>query len=423
MSIPMTSLLSRFLRISEQYAKTDMTYLVSAGFWMNLSTVSVSLFSLILYIVFAHVVPKEVFGTYQYLLSLMVAISALSLAGMNSAVIRAVAQGYEGTYRAAIRLQALWSLLPCVVALGIGAYYYVQNEYALATALVVIGILSPLNNVFNTYSAYLQGKRNFRSTYFYNLTQNIVYYSAMIVAAFFASGAIVLLLANLLSQGLGMYALHRYLLANYQPNDSVDPEALTYGKHLSLMAFFGTLGLQADNILAFHYLGPAALAVYAFSTAVPDRVGALFKFLPAAILPKLSTKSPEEVRAAFDRRLLIPLLSAVFITIVYIACAPFIYALLFPAYVESIPFSQLYALTIIATLANLFTAGLMAARHTKSLYIYNVTTPFVQIALQWVGVVMFGLWGLIIAKTASSFFALILGALLLRFSTSPASSR
>ncbi|MGH7174938.1 MAG: hypothetical protein ACREGR_01095, partial [Minisyncoccia bacterium] len=86
----------RFLRWSEKYTKTDMVYLAGAGFWSNLNFVIVSVFALLLSIAFANFLPKDVFGLYQYLLSLSALLTAITLASMNFAVSQSVARGFEG---------------------------------------------------------------------------------------------------------------------------------------------------------------------------------------------------------------------------------------------------------------------------------------------------------------------------------------
>ncbi len=413
--------MKRLLSRAGAYTGTDMTYLASAGFWMNLAVIASSLLTLGLYLIFARVVPKEVFGTYQYLLSLSVLIGALTLTGMNSAVVRAVARGFEGTYKSAVRVQLLWSALPFLAAASIALYYYLNGNTLLAIALVAIGLLTPLHNAFNTYSAYLQAKRDFKGFFFHSTALAVIYHGALAIAAFYATGALILLFANLVSQTAGTYFLYRRTLTLHPPNTAEDPEAITYGKHLSIMGFFNAIGVQADNVLAFHYLGPAALAVYAFSTAIPDRVAGLLKFIPNAALPKLSTKSPSEIRAALNGRVGYVALGSLLIIVAYVIAAPWIYTYLFPAYMESVTFSQIYAFTILATLANLFTAGLTASGKTRSLYVYNAAAPAVQIGIQWAGVLIAGLWGLIIAKTLSAFFALFLSAGLLYFGSEDAS--
>ena len=57
------------LRLSEKYFKTDMVYLAKSGFWINLSYIAGSVFSLVSSIAFAYFVSKETYGIYKYIIS------------------------------------------------------------------------------------------------------------------------------------------------------------------------------------------------------------------------------------------------------------------------------------------------------------------------------------------------------------------
>ena len=50
-----------------------------------------------------------------------------------------------------------------------------------------------------------------------------------------------------------------------QKDNSFRKEDILYGKHVSIMSAVGTLANQLDNILVYHLLGPASLALYSFS--------------------------------------------------------------------------------------------------------------------------------------------------------------
>ena len=102
---------SKGLRFLERYTKTDMVYLAKNSFWMNSNTVITSGFSFILSIAFAHLVSKETYGVYQFLISISSIIGGLTLIGMNSAVTQAVARGFEGVLRESVKVQLKFGLL------------------------------------------------------------------------------------------------------------------------------------------------------------------------------------------------------------------------------------------------------------------------------------------------------------------------
>ena len=408
------SRLNRLLRWSERYTHTDMVYLVRSGLWLNLGSITVSLFSLGLYVLFARVLSPETYGTYQYLLSAGALIGAFSLTGMNTAVIRAVALGFDGMLRESVRVQLRFNSIPFLISLLTALYYWQHGNTLLAWGFVLTAVLMPLNNTLNTYSAFLAGKKDFRRIFLYSFSVNLLFYTSLGCVALAYPGALALIAANLLAQTTGLFLAYRATLQTYQPKELLDHETIPYGKHLSLMGIIATLAEYADNVLAFHFLGPVALATYSFATAVPARAGGLLKFIPTALLPQLSAKNASEIRSAVSWRKIawVIVLTGVGV-IVYILAAPLLFALLFPRYSAAVPYSQVYALTIFAILENIFSTGIMAQRRIKALYVYRVVAPIVQLSFLCIGIIFFGLWGLVAAKIAGSLLLIVFSAALL----------
>lgn len=397
---------------SERYLKTDVTYLLRSGLWSNFGTISVSLGSLLLYIVFAHFVPKEVYGTYQYLLSLGAIVGSLTLTGMNMAVARSVAMGYEGALRHAVRLQLKWNTVPFLAAMSGAAYYFSHDNMSLAWSLVLIGIFVPINSALNTYGGFLLGKQDFRRGFLFSLWWNVPYYAAVAVCAYVSDSAILLLGANLVSQAIGLGIAYIHTVRTYHPNERTDPDTMRYGGHLSAMGLFGSVAAQADSILAFHYLGAADLALYAFATAIPDRLSALFKFIPSAAFPRFSNKKPREIRVGLARRLLIGLAVSLVMAVAYMATARLFFSFLFPQYIEAVPLSILYSLIMCSSMTGVLINALTAAGNVKALYIFNVVNPILSLVLQLGGILLFGLMGLVAARLISAAFSLFLSTLL-----------
>jgi O-antigen/teichoic acid export membrane protein len=391
----------RFLRWSERYTKTDMVYLVSSSFWIQASSVSISLASFLLYILFGHVLPKDVYGTYQYLLSLSAIVGAFTLTGMSNAVGRAVARGFEGSYRQSIRIQLIWGLVPLVGAVVAGSYYLAHGNTTLGWGLLLVGIFVPLSTTYNTYGSYLNAKKDFQGGFLYGLIVAAPYYIAIALVAYSLRAALALLAANLISQTLGYFVAHRALLKKYQPNEFRDPEAMRYGAHLSIINFLGTVVGQADSVLVFHFLGATELAIYSFATAIPDRLG-IFKNIAAAAFPKYATKTTAEVRTSLGPKLFIGIFVALSIAAVYWLLAPIFFHLFFPLYFEAVSYSRLYALMIAASFGAIFSSALTAHGRVKALYAYNIISPLVQLSFEVVGILMWGLWGLIIARLVAA---------------------
>lgn len=408
------SRLYTLLRWSEKHTKTDMVYMARSGFWLQASSIFISFSSFFLYIVFGHTLSKEIYGTYQYLLSLGAMVAAFTMTGMSTAVTQAVARGFEGTFLTSIRTQLLWSIAPMVGAWGMGAYYLTQGNQTLGIGLLFIGIFVPFNTTFNTFAAYLIAKKDFKRSFYYTLIINIPYYIAVGLVAISLQSAIALLIANGLSQAIGYYIAHRRTLVAYHPNDTVDSEATRYGTHLSIVNAISAVIAQVDNVLVFHLLGAAPLALYSFITAVPDRLG-IFKNIGAIAFPKFAIKSHNEVKTSLGRKVALGILVSAIIASIYIAFAHIFFAAFFPRYIDAVPYSQLYALTIIFAFSPVFTTALTAHGRTKELYALNMIAPIIQLSCITAGILLWGLLGLIVGRVASaltySLFSVVLFSL------------
>lgn len=400
--------LTAFLRWSERYTKTDMVYLAQSNFWLQATSLSVSFGSFLLYIVFGHVLSKEVYGTYQYLLSLGALVGAFTLTGMNGAVVRAVARGFEGTYLKAMRAQLVWNLVPMLGAWMCGAYYLLHGNATLGWGLVLIGVFVPLTTTFNTYGAYLTAKRDFARNFWYSLFSNVPYYLSVALIAISLPAALALLAANLISQGLGYFVAHRRVLTVYRPNTEVEPGAMEYGRHLSVVNFLNTAMAQIDNILVFHFLGAANLAIYSFATAIPDRLN-VFRNIAAAAFPKFASRTADEVRSSLGRKVALSVIVAFFIAGAYAIIAPLFFEVFFPRYIDAVPFSQAYAFIIAVAVWPIFTTALTAQGRLKSLYAYNIVSPALQLVLQIAAIIWWGLWGLIVARVIGALLSSLIG--------------
>lgn len=379
-----------------------MVYLASSGFWGNLGMLSVSLFALGLYSVYARFLTPEQYGVYQYLLSLGVLLNALTLTGMNAAVTRSVALGFDGVLVRSVRLQLRYALLPLIVSIGGAGYYFLNGNNVLAGGILLLGIFAPVTAAFNTYGAYLVGKKDFRRAFLYGFAMNVPYYASMAAAAYFFQEALPVLIANVLVGALGMYLAYRAVLRAYVLNTEDDPSAYPYGKHLSTMNAPGVWLSQADAIMIFHFLGAGGLAVYSFATALPDQLTKFLKFIPGAALPKFSVHA-DMLKHSIGRYVVQLLFITGLLVALYFAAAALIYSVLFPQYAEAVSLSRLYALSLPATVAaGLVTTALTAQGRTKTLYLVTTGSPVIQTFLQLGGLLLAGLVGLVIARVLSS---------------------
>jgi O-antigen/teichoic acid export membrane protein len=411
--------LTKALRWSERYTKTDMVYLVQAGVWTNLGVITSTAMGLLLSIAFANLLPKEVYGTYQYLLSLSALVAAVCLGGMQQAVAQSVARGNEGDVRAALRAQLKWNLVPAALALAGAAYYALHGNSIVAAGLVIVGLFTPLTSAFSIYGALLGGTRQFKRFFFYSFMANLAYYAAIFAAMILFKVAVVLVFVNLAVNAAATTYFYYRTLRVCEPNEKTDPHTVSYGAHLSVMNAFGTVISQLDSILVFHFLGAAQLAVYSFATLIPERGGAFLSFIGTAAFPKYSQRTLAELRGSIVSQTWRAAALGAAVALVYAALAPLLFHLLFPKYLDALSYTQLYAPVIALMAANLVSSALVSQRLKTELYLTSFINPLMLITLQVPLLLLYGIWGMLVARMASDLVGILLGlALLLKKRTS-----
>lgn len=391
--------LYRFLRWSEKYTKTDMVYLAHSGFWLTVGQVVSTLSTLALAVAFANLVPSETYGTYKYLLAIAAIFSLFTLPGMNTAIARSVARGDRSTIRTATNMRVVWSLAGTVAACVGGAYYFINGNVELATALILIGAFLPVFDTYTLYNAYLTGIQNFKKqSLLYFISQSLSTL-VLIAALFFTQNVLTLLLAYFVPLTTIRFLIYKKIEKEFTSN-TPDKETLGYGKHLSFLDIFGIVAGNIDKVLLWKFLGPAQLAIYAFAVAIPEQIKGPLKGISSVALPKFSTQTPAYIRLfyrSFWYKVTIYSCVLFVISLIYIVAAPLIFNLLFPNYLESVIYSQVFALSLFTGAQSIPATLLSAHKRTEVQYILTTTRAVIQIILLIVLIPQFGVMGAVVA--------------------------
>lgn len=399
--------LYRFLRWTERYTKTDMVYLGSAAGWMAISRGLGSILSLCLTFFLAALLTKEDFGSYRFVLSAFAIVTAFSLTGMNTAASQSVARGKEGVIRDGFYIGLRWSIPMTVLSFSTSAYYLLNGELYLSIAMVLIGVTAPFIQNANIYDALFVGRRDFRSQTVFAFLSTLFPVVSTLLIAYVTRDALWVTVAYLTTSALTTLGLYGFALLYFAPNNDSEAAGIRYGKHLSLMGVLGALSLQLDRILVFSMLGAASLATYALALAAPQQVRFGSKVIATAALPKFSGGNLREIRSTLHRKAFVILVCSIVLVAGYVVAAPHFFRIFFPEYMDAIPYSQLFALTILFFPSALYQQFLTSLMNAKRLYALQVSTPIVKISLLFLLIPTYGMLGAIIAILAMEIYRLL----------------
>mgnify|MGYP001597968786 CR=1 FL=1 len=395
----------KFLRWSEKYTKTDMVYLAKGGSWFALGSAVTMLSAFILGITFASLIPKEVYGTYKYIISLSGIFGAFALTGLGTAVTQSVARGFDGVLKKAFSVNLRWSF-GIIASTIIGSlYYFLRGNMLLSLSILVIGAFLPFLNSANFYTGFLAGKKDFRRLNTFGMFRSFIPMVVLIATLLFTHDVLSIIIAYFAAHTFTTLLFYFFTTKKIPENATVDPHFFHYSKHLSIMNIIGATAGQLDNVLVYHFFGPAQLAIYYFATAIPDQLKGPLKGLNSLILPKFAERSSAEIHSSIKRKILLLFGAMSLVVMAYIAIAPLLYDLFFPQYSQSIAYSQIYALSFFGVAFSPIGIFFTAKKKIREQYWGNIITPIFKIGAMIICLFYWGIWGLIAARIIVQFFA------------------
>jgi O-antigen/teichoic acid export membrane protein len=368
------------MSLTRFYASTVRPFVRKVG-WLTLAQVVASLASFGAAVILGFLLPKEVFGTYKYVISLSLALSAFSLSGASIALIRSVAQGHSGTIYSALSSSFRWSIPASALALAGSVYYFIAGNSVLGLSLLIVALLDPLIRSYGLYTSYLNGHKDFKRIALYGMLPDVALLAGLVVVALMTKATVAFVLVYFAINAALHFFLYKKAVKAIPPNASVDTSFMKSNKHMSVMNIFQAGAQHGDKILIFQFIGSVPLAVYFFAIALPEQLRAFFKIANALIIPEYASLKEEvsNTRVLNVMWKVLALISVLCIS--YIVVAPLLFKIFFPQYLEAVLYSQVFALSLIGMTAFAVLVSVLQARdELKKLHYINVASAGIQLS-------------------------------------------
>ncbi|PIR84926.1 hypothetical protein COU16_00195 [Candidatus Kaiserbacteria bacterium CG10_big_fil_rev_8_21_14_0_10_47_16] len=414
--------LYRILKWSEQYTKTDMLYLARGSFWSSTSQVISSIAVFGFAVLVAHLLPKEVYGQYKYIIATVTFIFAFSLTGIGTAVFQSVARSFDGALSSGFWLNIRWSIFAFLGAFMFFIYYFSQGNNTLAFGILIGGSLSPLLMSANLASTFLTAKKDFaRDAIYFGTIETLFSIGCLSIAILLTQNPLILVAIYFSSNTIATLLLYFRIQHVYTPDITrTDPDMENHAKHLSVMNILTMVAGSIDQILLFQFVGPVELAIYNFAIAIPDQTKGPLKAFNSMVQAKFVNRTNNEILSGMKNKMVWIFFASTCFIILYIVLAPYFYTFFFPNYTDAIFYSQIYVISLLALASIPADMYLVAKKRIRYQYIQNIILSLFKILSVVIGVMFWGLLGIIIARVASRLFAGLLSYTLYYISVSRA---
>ncbi len=387
--------------------------IMQGGTWLFLERLIFIAKGFLLSLLYANLLPKEVFGQFQFVVSVLSIATVTALPGMGTAIVQGVARSHDGNYYQGVSKMLLWSLS------GSAIIFLFSLKFLLTTALENFVLLSlgaivfPLFAISGTWRYYYTGKELYAPMAKISFLIELATLIPLALVVFVYPNATALTLTYLLGI-IGTTVGLNYSLLRKTKLERFDGETITYGKRLSFSAGINTIAGQYDKIFVGQFLGFAQLASYNIAGIIPDQIkGAVVSYM-VPYLPRFSRGAHHaELWKIFVRFLL----ACVGLTGVYIVAVPYVFHVFFPVYIDTILIAQLIGIGIILSIPFVIIETYFRSQKADKIVLYH-TILGVLSTLIGIAIVApaYGVLGVVFAKMASYFLqgVFLLSALTLK---------
>lgn len=352
---------------------------------------------------------KEVYGEYQFLLSVVGMLSFLGLPGLAQSVTRAWARGDSFSLAEMTKQQLKVCVIGSLLLLGSIPFLQFYGRGELWLAFFVAALLFPLPPIAMVrFGGFTVGRARFDIA----LKATIVWSALTIVATlaiiFFHQSSLLMLITTMSIPSL----VYLYAGRNLRPPAEGGPQRTRAIWRYSLQLTVATLPIDLvwylDKLLISYFFGLSQLATFSVALLIPEQARIFIKqFLPVSFAKQAAGKDNWQRR----RKLLqIVLVGTVLFALgigFYVILCPWMIPLLFPQYdaKEIILLTSVAAVTLITNPGTLFAQYLEAQGLIREVRLSN------WIAAAGFGVSLFlliptmGLLGAVLARGVFRFIA------------------
>ncbi|MCF6240437.1 MAG: oligosaccharide flippase family protein [Bacteroidales bacterium] len=354
----------------------DLPYFVENGFWMVLNQGVSMLAGLATSVLFARYFTQEVYGEYQFILSVVAFFSFFSIPGLNPALIRSVAKGFDGDFELSVKQAVKYSFVGSLFILAIAIYYFFKNEHSIAYALIFSALSFPLLFSFDKWMALLKAKEKFEIFAKQSILMTVGKTFLIVLSIFlFPDYLLPVVISYLL--GSSFFNIVLYLKNKKQlENKKTANDTLKYDGFITKLSILNTLVSHFDKIL-IGILDIKALAVYSIALGLINIIKNFIKSVTAITFPKFAKHN---IRISFFQKIIIFIAGLVLSLILYFIADNLVQLLYTEKYLSSAGYFKIFVWIIpLFLISSILSKKILAEKNEKKLIHTRITVPVITL--------------------------------------------
>jgi O-antigen/teichoic acid export membrane protein len=357
-------------------------------------------------VIWARLMPPEVFGEFKVVIAAITFVSAFCLLGTAQAAIMAAAKNQDGSLALLLRHKLFANAAGSIALAGAAVYYGFApaGSQAIALGLLAAALAFPLYNTTDIWMSWANGKSRFDEVASGQAALSLLALAAIGAVALFGIEQVWIVMLVYLGALAGVNVAMMTRAAAQRTNADIDRLLIAYGRHATVAMMFGSL-LALDVVILNHFHSPADVAVYVIALQFPEQLKGILALLGQVVAPRLYAVGNLAQSWQSLRRLFWILYSTTLVIgLVGFLALPPIMDLLFGAhYAAAADHAKWLWLALACTnpITTYLGTALLATRQKMFLYVPNIGFPLLLLAL-YMTLVSYGVEGMVLSRIIAS---------------------
>ena len=406
-----------FIRQKNDLLPENLKIITSNFSWLFFLRVLQKSLSLVSMYFVIRAIDQEMYGQYQFIISVIAVLSVFTLSETNNAIIQSVARGHLGIFRKMIPYVFFSSVLGSLVLFGVAVWYeFEKNNHHMAIGFLISSVFFPFAKGLTQWSAFKQGSRKFSSLVRWDGGVAILLQVTVVVGVIFVPATfLVPLVCILLVPAIQNIYLtwHTYKLVD--PGASIENGIFSYGIRSSFIKLPVILSMYSEKILLFVFLSPETLALFVVAEKIPDLFKNLVQDISAALAPHFALYDRYTVSLSKYFKWFSATMVFLILFVAFVLLPKFFVPLFGEVYRDAIPYAiALMCSVAIGTIATIRARFIRSQLDSISLREIDFSMAIVRILSAAVLVPLFGLTGAVLSVFITRLFALLIVRIIMR---------
>ena len=383
--------------------------------YLTIGSIVSTIAGLLVAILFTHLTTKEIYGQYNYILSIVAFLSLFSLPGIATSLINSIAKNCQGDFVKGTMKRLKYSLFGSIIIMALSIWHWWKGESEVGLALLIVSFIFLFYISLNHIDSFYIGKKDYKTVLKIRTTISLLILLSVAISLLLHQKIFFIMFLSLGSISIFYLFISIRIRLNLTSKEE-DEGFLSFAKSITVLGIIGSAIGTLDRFIVGTFFGYNVLAIYSIGFILHSQLKRGYQILNNIVQPMLVNRSIKDSFKTCNSKIEIlfpPLVLGFFL--IYLALPHIIPLLFTKAYKDSIFYAQLFLLPTFFGIPGWFYETIMRSHQlSRELYYTRIISSILALITLALGGYFLGVSGIILSRIVNSISVSLFGFLMIK---------